>query len=198
VTIQRGQLSQSSQIAALIYASEPRLLNFLFGGEELCKAYLLNACQQAQGQFSANYHWVYSKEVNQVQGVCATWLASMPIEFQAGTISAFRDFLSEEQIIHLLAYKEPLDLCFVAPKTEQMCIGHMSVFEKNQRKGIAASLIQHAASEAKDLGLSELVLDVDMSNSAAIECYTNAGFCHASQSKFEATQQTFSRMILRL
>lgn len=198
MAIQRGQLSQSAEIAELIFASEPSLLSFLFGGEESCKTYLQKACKQAQGQFSANYHWVYSLQNNSVDGVCATWLASMPLEFQAGTISALREFLSDEQIIHLLAYKEMLDVCFVAPRNDQLCIGHLSVHDKSKRQGLARKLIQHARTEAKALSLNELILDVDVSNKPAIECYLKEGFCHVRETKFEATQQTFSRMSLIL
>ena len=198
MAIQRGQLSQSAEIADLIFASEPSLLSFLFGGQANCRAYLQQACHQAQGQFSAKYHWVYSQQDNSVDGVCATWLAVMPIEFQAGTISALRNFLCEEQIIHLLAYKDMLDDCFVAPTSEQLCIGHLSVHGKYKRKGLARSFIQHAKTQAQTLGLSELILDVDVANKPAINCYLSEGFSHVRESAFEATQQTFSRMSLNL
>jgi ribosomal protein S18 acetylase RimI-like enzyme len=196
--IQRGNLSQSTEIAELIFASEPTLLSFLFGGTKQCKAFLKQACNQDDGQFSAKYHWVCSKQGKDVDGICATWLALMPVEFQNGTVSALRDFLTAEQIIHLLAYKETLDTCFVPPTQYQLCIGHVAVADNSKRLGLASQLIQHALSEARNSALAEAILDVDVSNTNAIACYNKAGFVEVSKTTFEPTRQTFSRMILSL
>ena len=116
--------------------------------------YLQHACKQPHGQFSAVYHWVsagseHTGDEPKIDGICATWLSIMPKEFQAGTVSALRDFLSPEQIIHLLAYKEALDECFVPPSSRQLCIGHVSVTSARKRSGVASRLIEHAVQYAK-------------------------------------------------
>lgn len=196
MSIQRAQRSQSAEVAALIFASEPTLLSFLFGGQDSCRTYLMRACEQDHGQFSAHYHWVTSATDGSVAGTCATWLARMPVDFQSGTINALRDFLSAQQIIHLLAYKELLDSCFIPPTAEQLCLGHLSVIEQSKRKGLATGMIQHAIAEAKELRLHELVLDVDIANADALACYLKLGFQAVQQTCFEPTQQTFARMAL--
>ena len=196
--IQRGDLSQSAAIAQLIYASEPTLLSFLFGGVTQTQDYLQQACSQAHGQFSANYHWVALEHANAVEGICDNWLSVMPAEFQLGTISSLREFLSPEQIIHLLAYKESVDACFVAPQSHQVCLGHVSVFSGSKHKGIASALIAHTVEYTKESAKREIVLDVEATNVGAIKCYLKAGFTELKHNKFEPTQQTFIRMALRV
>jgi hypothetical protein len=196
--IQRGDLSQSAAIADLIFASEPTLLSFLFGGELRCKTYLQQACNQAHGQFGANYHWVASDKNNAIEGVCASWSSVMPVAFQQGTITSLREFVAPEQIIHLLAYKETLDLCFAPPGPYQVCLGHVSTAPSSRRKGIASALISHVIHDTHANQKRELILDVDIVNYDAIQCYLNAGFVEVKQTHFEPTQQTFSRMLLRI
>ena len=189
-------MSQSDVIAELIFASEPTLLSFLFGGEIQCKAYLQEACNQDHGQFSANYHWVVSAKNNSVKGICAAWSCVMPLEFQQGTISSLRGLLTAQQIIHLAAYKKSLDLCFAPPAPHQICIGHVSIEPNSRRKGIANALISHVLHDAKENTKRELILDVETANTSAFQCYLTAGFVEIRQTRFEATQQTFSRMRL--
>ncbi|GAC27546.1 GNAT family N-acetyltransferase [Brumicola pallidula] len=196
MNIQRGDVSQSDVIAELIFASEPRLLSFLFGGEIQCKAYLHQACHQAHGQFSASYHWVASAKNNSIKGICAAWFSVMPIEFQQGTISSLRGLLTAQQIIHLVAYKESLDLCFAPPAPHQICIGHVSIEPSSRRIGIATALIAQVLHDAKENTKRELILDVETANTGAFQCYLKAGFDEIKQTRFEATQQIFSRMRL--
>ena len=196
--IQRGDLSQSTAIAQLIYASEPTLLSFLFGGVKQTQTYLQQACSQAHGQFSANYHWVAFEHAPEVEGICANWFSVMPAEFQQGTISSLREFLSPMQIIHLLAYKESVDACFVAPQSDQVCLGHVSVSNASKHKGIASALIAHTIKFAKKSEKREIVLDVEATNVGALKCYLKAGFAELKHNKFEPTQQTFIRMALRI
>jgi len=155
--IQRGDSSQSAAIAELIFASEPILLSFLFGGDIQSKAYLQQACNQAHGQFSGNYHWVASQMINHYWGYARLWFSAMPTVFQQGTIFFFiTDFLGTKQIIHLLAYKEALDLCFPAPAPHQVCLGHMSIAPSSRRKGVASALITHVLNEAKESNSAKL------------------------------------------
>jgi ribosomal protein S18 acetylase RimI-like enzyme len=198
LNIQRGATAQSAAIAKLIYASEPRLLSFLFGNDTRAQAYLQQACSQTHGQFSANYHWVSLEDGKTVDGICATWLSVMPVEFQLGTIASLREFLTPEQIIHLLAYKETLDACFIAPQSHQVCLGHVSVCAASQQKGIASALIAHAVEYAIKSAKREIILDVEEANLGAIKCYLKAGFVELKHSRFEPTQQTFVRMTLRI
>lgn len=154
------------------------------------------ACEQAHGQFSAPYHWVNKTPEGDVQGICATWLATMPLAFQTGTVSALRDFLTPAQIIHLLAYKDALDQCFAPPTSTQLCIGHISVAVAAKRQGVASQLILNAIQQAQNLSLHTLVLDVDTENLSAIACYQKAGFTAQETHYFEATKQHFSRMVM--
>lgn len=216
--IRLGTLQHAERVSQLILASEPTLLSFLFGGEALCLNYLRKACAQPQGQFSANYHWLafqeskqYNETINRdlnpvktehgeqvVAGICATWLSVMPKEFQEGTVSALRDFLNIEQIIHLLAYKDALDECFVPPELHQLCIGHVSIDTNYQQQGVASLLLKHVKNEARKQDKTEVVLDVGALNTNAIKCYEKAGFTHQHERVFEATQQRFSRMSFAL
>jgi len=104
--------------------------------------------------------------------------------------------LTAQQIIHLAAYKKSLDLCFAPPAPHQICIGHVSIEPNSRRKGIANALISHVLHDAKENTKRELILDVETANTGAFQCYLTAGFVEIRQTRFEATQQTFSRMRL--
>ena len=61
-------------------------------------------------------------------------------------------------------------------ENDEFLVAHVAVFEQFRRKGIATALLQKAVSLAKEEGFSRVALEVEIGNTAAIECYQRFGF----------------------
>jgi ribosomal protein S18 acetylase RimI-like enzyme len=59
---------------------------------------------------------------------------------------------------------------------DEFLVAHVAVFEQFRRKGIATALLEKATVLAKEAGYSRVVLEVEIGNTAAIECYQRFGF----------------------
>jgi GNAT superfamily N-acetyltransferase len=198
--IQPCKPAEADQLAALVFQSEPILLSYLFGGEENCLAFLRYACARSDGQFSAGRHWGVSDANNTesqvLLGACTTWYFPMSDVFQHETLEALKGFFNVKQLGHLLINREALDLCFAGPTSEQLCLGHLAIIPSARNLGLASSLIAFAKRKAQKMNKSALVLDVEKSNRAALNCYLSAGFNVVSENHFLPTEQCFLRLTL--
>ncbi len=59
---------------------------------------------------------------------------------------------------------------------DEYLIAHLAVDEHFRRQGIAQTLLEKAATDARASGLSRLVLEVEIGNQNAIALYQKAGF----------------------
>jgi ribosomal protein S18 acetylase RimI-like enzyme len=59
---------------------------------------------------------------------------------------------------------------------DEFLISHIAVFESYRRKGIARALLDKAVLCAREAGLSRVVLEVEIGNTAAIQLYEGYGF----------------------
>lgn len=196
--IQPCKPAEADQLAALVFQSEPTLLSYLFGGEEHCLAFLRFACARADGQFSASRHWGVSDANNHqsevLLGACTTWYFPMSDVFQYETLEALKGFFNVQQLGHLLINREALDRCFVGPTKDQLCLGHLAILPSARNQGLATSFIAFAKRKAQKMNKSGLVLDVEKSNTAALNCYLSAGFNVISENHFLPTEQCFLRL----
>ena len=126
------------------------------------------------------------------------WHANMPESFRAGTLASLTKFLEPSVLSHLIRINPLLEEVFLAPKHDQLCIGHLSVSAEHQGQGIGRKLIAHAIKLAKQSLLNSIVLDVEDSNEQAISFYHACGFIEITETKFSPTAQTFVRMEFRL
>jgi len=55
-------------------------------------------------------------------------------------------------------------------------VSHLVVKKEHRRKGIGKALAEHVIGQAKQMGLQELTIGVDLDNFAALCLYTKAGF----------------------
>jgi GNAT superfamily N-acetyltransferase len=198
--IQPCKPAEAEQLAALVFQSEPILLSYLFGGEEHCLSFLRYACARADGQFSASRHWGVSDANNHesdvLLGACTTWYSPMSDVFQYQTLEALKGFFDVKQLGHLLVNREALDLCFTGPTKDQLCIGHLAIIPSARNLGLATSLIAFAKRKAQKMKKLALVLDVEKGNTAALNCYLNAGFNVVKENHFLPTEQCFLRLEL--
>ena len=67
---------------------------------------------------------------------------------------------------------------------DEFLVAHVAVFDEFRRKGIATKLLEKAVTLAKEEGFSNVVLEVEIGNIPAIECYQRFGFVTQSTTEF--------------
>lgn len=64
----------------------------------------------------------------------------------------------------------------VFDRPDRLLVGDFYVHEKRRGEGLASELMERAADRAREAGISELTLDVDVDNERAIRFYEKLGF----------------------
>lgn len=67
---------------------------------------------------------------------------------------------------------------------DEFLVAHVAVFDEFRRKGIATRLLEKAVSLATEEGFLKVVLEVEIGNSPAIECYQRFGFVTQHTTEF--------------
>jgi ribosomal protein S18 acetylase RimI-like enzyme len=193
VDLRAGEERDATSLAPLILLSADKLLPYIFGSSKHALVYLAAAAAQQDGQYSAVRHYLASSGGNLIGCMCL-WHDNMPLEFHQSTVKRLTDFLSKKQLEHIIKINSTLATLFLAPQSEELCIGHLAVNEAWQGKQVASKLMNYAVRQAKLLNKSKLVLDVDTANHGALAFYEKWDFIQKKQQKFIPTQQTFVRM----
>lgn len=188
-----GKASDSGVLAELICSSAPILLPYLFGNYANVIEFISQAGRLSDGQYSARRHHVATDDDKPF--ACITlWDDGLPASFHTLTLSSLHDFLSKEQIFHIVAVNERISEVFQPPMHNQLCIGHVAVDRQYQGQGYGRRLIDYAVSQARTRNKDQIILDVDANNERAITFYLSAGFTLSSTSDFAPTKQSFMRL----
>ena len=191
--IKQGTSQDASALSELIFLSAPKLLPYLFGSEAQAKHYLSQACAQDDGQYSANRHSVVSNSENLI-GSISLWHNQMPQAFHDGTIKSLAYHLNTSQLSHIVRVNETLRELFTPPAADELCIGHLAVDEQWRGQKIGSKLISFALGQAKSMGKTKLILDVEEGNSEALHFYEKWHFSSAGTKPFLPTTQRYLRM----
>nr|WP_136250841.1 GNAT family N-acetyltransferase [Ningiella ruwaisensis] len=203
IELRKGRPEDAPHLAPLILSSAETLLAYVFGAKTEALDFLAKACAAKDGQYSAQRHVVATdapagktqeSDSSLVVACMSLWHSKMPKEFQQATLQSLTNFLNSQQLAHIIHANRLLEALFLPPLEHELCIGHLSVTAQYQGKDIASKLLAFALREAKHLGKTRLVLDVETSNEAAISFYQKWNFISLKEKKFTPTQQVFVRM----
>lgn len=193
VEIRQGERQDADALGPLILLSASKLLPYIFGSEQQTLAYISLASKQTDGQYSATRHHL-AVDGRNVIGCMTLWHDKMPSTFHKATLQSISDFLSKEQLTHIIQINAALQEIFLPPSADELCVGHLAVALDWQGKQVGSKLLAFALAIAEQLGKRFLVLDVDVQNQAAVIFYTKYGFVSVKEQAFAPTQQRFSRM----
>jgi ribosomal protein S18 acetylase RimI-like enzyme len=193
ICLRSGHISDGHRLASLIFSAAPVLLPYLFNGEEQALDYIFRASQRSDGQYSAIRHQVACDKVQAV-GSITLWDDTLPQSYHAHTLKSLRDFLTPDQITHLVLTNEEIKKVFQAPLVHQLCLGHLAVMNQYRGMGIGKKLIAYAILKAKRAHKTQLVLDVDSNNDDAVSFYLGLGFIITGKTAFIDTKQIFYSM----
>ena len=182
--IRQANQGDVKTLGALIFSSAPVAITAIFDiNDELSAANFLQACLlSADGQYGYNNHWVAEID-NLVVGCFSPWHSDLPDSFHQATLVKLTQFYGIAHTFSVLQASQALQDCIPKPKGHEWCIGHFAVLSEYQRQGVATALIRFAHKQALSFGKSNLSLDVESTNSQAVEFYLRQGFVQNSKSE---------------
>mgnify|MGYP003647649043 CR=1 FL=1 len=178
------------QLAALIYASGPVLIESVFGFDQQHTAqdFLLSAASHEFGQYGFANHFV-AVENEQVLGSVCAWHTELSASFQQASLHSVVTYYGLERCLEVVSRSQIIKHFIPPPQAHEWCIGHLAVLTQYQRQGIATQLLQFMAGLAEKNGKTMLSLDVSTDNQSAIEFYKQQGFSLQSTSELTLEMQ---------
>ncbi|KXI30161.1 GNAT family N-acetyltransferase [Paraglaciecola hydrolytica] len=186
----------ASQLAELIYASGPQILESVFGTSKPYnpRDFLLSALQHKDGQYGFANHYVAIEDDKILAAVCG-WHSELKTHFHQATLHSVVAYFGVELSLEVLARSQITQQIIPGPQPHEWCIGHLSVNLEYQKQGVASQLLNFMTELALQNGKSQLSLDVSQDNHNAIQFYLQRGFSILSTSALTAEMQNlgFSR-----
>jgi len=178
-------------LAQLIFCSAPVALAATFDINDELSAlnYLYANLLTSDGQYGFENHWVTEID-NQVAGCLSMWHSDLPDSFHQATLIKLTCFYGVAHALSVVQASQALQDCIPTPTKHELCIGHLAVLAKYQRQGVATSLLRFANQKALVCGKSVLCLDVESTNSQAIDFYLGRGFTQQSESGISQKMRT--------
>jgi len=188
--IRQANQSDAKVLGQLVFSSGPAALAATFDINDKFSAikFLQYSLSTADGQYGYANHWVAEID-NQVVACLSAWHSDLAESFHQATLSQLTNFYGIAHALSIVQASLALQDCIPKPKKHEFCIGHFSVLEKYQKQGVASDLLRFAQKLAIASGKSALCLDVESTNSQAIDFYLNRGFIQESESDISQRMQ---------
>lgn len=178
-------------LAKLIFASAPELLAITLDVDTKFSAtnFLRNNLQTADGQYGYANHWV--AEINhQVVGCISAWHSDLPNTFHQATLRKLSEFYGLVHTLSVVHVSQVLQDCIPKPEKDELCFGHFAVLNTFQKQGVGSALLSFIHKKALGSGKSVLSLDVQSSNTQALDFYFKKGFVQQSESGVSQRMKT--------
>ena len=188
--IRQANQGDAKTLGALIFSSAPVAIAAIFDISDKLSAvnFLQTSLSCAAGQYGYDNHWVAEVD-NLVVGCLSSWHSDLPDTFHQATLTKLTEFYGIAHAFSVVQASQALQDCIPKPKEHEWCIGHFAVLAQYQRQGVATALLKFAQKQALDSGKFFLSLDVESSNSAAIDFYLGQGFVQKYKSKISPRMQ---------
>lgn len=175
--VEQASNEEPNVLASLLFATAPILLsNILSNGDQSkVREYLSYSLTQKDGQYGYGNHYVV-RDDSHIIGIGSAWHDALPVGFDQATLNSIHHFFGIDDCIQILHRSSALSFEIPKPTSKQLIIGHLSTSPKYQRRGIATALIVHFIHQARQLGKTEVVVDVEKDNRVAQNCYQKLGF----------------------
>jgi len=177
VAIRQGLASDVYQAAPLILSAAEDLLVSVFGDKEkdVALAFINHAWKAKYGQYGCENHWVAEVE-NKVVGVITAWHSKLGAVFDRASLDSITSFFTLDEAMAVLMRNQAVSVGLTPPAVNELMLGHVAVDETVRRGGIGSAMVEYMREYAIQLNKRTMVLDVQLSNIAAIRFYQNVGF----------------------
>jgi ribosomal protein S18 acetylase RimI-like enzyme len=187
----QATLGDAKALVPLIFSSAPYVLSAIFDSNEELSAlnFLHSSLLTEDGQYGFANHWV--AEIDKlVVGSLSAWHSDFPDSFRQATLIKLTEFYGIPHALSVVQASQALQDCIPKPKKHEWCIGHFAVHSQYQRQGVATSLLTFAHKQALGSGKSALCLDVESTNSQALDFYLGRGFIQERESGVSQRMRT--------
>lgn len=173
----RAKPEYAKQAAQLIYLSGRASLKYLLqpSAHYSVIGFIEQAFLQQQGQFGYHNHWCIRQQ-NQLQAIGSCWHSDLNQAFHQGTLNSLIAYYQPDDLLEVISRNQQLGCIIQPPQRQQLCIGHLAVTAEYRNRELGRHLVKHFANIAKQLGKTELIVDVGQSNRGAIAFYQKVGF----------------------
>lgn len=184
INIRPGVASDAAFAAPLILSAAESLLTAIFGHDKnkTAMGYLTHSWELGGGQYGFKNHWVAEKD-NTVLGLVTAWHSKLGAAFDRATLDSITSYFTLDEAIQVVMRNQTVAVNLTPPGNTELMIGHLAVATEGQRQGVGRKLVQTMFEQAKALKKRHLVLDVEVSNIAAIRFYQSQGFIEDSVNK---------------
>jgi ribosomal protein S18 acetylase RimI-like enzyme len=181
--IRQATKKDVKDLASLIYSSAPDVLSTIFDiNEQLSALNFLNSSLLTEdGQYGFANHWVTEVD-HQVVACVSGWHSDLPLSFHQSTLNKLAGFYGIPHTLSVVQASLALKDCIPKPEKNEWCIGHFAVLQLHQRKGIGSGLVDCMQKHAMSSGKTTLCLDVESTNTQAIDFYLAQGFVKKNES----------------
>jgi len=183
MNIRQATLGDSKALASLIFSSASDTLAAIFDINEELSAlnFLHSSVLTEDGQYGFANHWVMEID-HQVVGCVSGWHSDLPHSFHQATLIKLAKFYGIPHTLSVVQASLALQDCIPKPGKNEWCIGHFAVQQLHQRKGIGSGLVDYMQKHAMSSGKTTLCLDVESTNTQAIDFYLAQGFVKKNES----------------
>ena len=190
IKIRQGLVSDASQAVPLLLSAAEDLLVSVFGNGDTRHTldFLTHAWKGKYGQYGCNNHWVAVVD-DVVVGVITAWHTKLGPVFDRASLDSITTFYSLDDAMAVLMRNQAVAVGLTPPSATELMLGHVAVDSIARRGGIGRAMIAHMRDYAIELNKQALVLDVQISNIAAIRFYQNVNF------KEQSVNGTFVRFV---
>jgi len=184
INIRPGVASDAPFATPLILSAAESLLNAIFGhaNDKTALGYLAHAWKHGGGQYGFENHWV-AERGSQVLGLITAWHSKLGAAFDRATLDSITSYFTLDEAITVVMRNQTVAVNLTPPSNTELMIGHLAVSEAGKRQGIGRSLVNTMLAKAAELQKRQVVLDVEVSNIAAIRFYQSLGFNEESINK---------------
>lgn len=188
--IRSANQGDAKTLGQLILSSAPVAIRAIFDINHELSAlnFLQTSLSRAGGQYGYDNHWVAEID-HLVVGCLSLWRSDLPDFFHQATLTTLTKFYGIAHTLSVVQASQALQDCIPKPIKTECCIGHFAVLSPYQRRGVATALLQFARKQGLGSGKSVLCLDVESTNSQAINFYLRQGFVQKSKSELSLRMQ---------
>ncbi len=170
-----ARASDAAAAAPLLYDSGPRVIDYLFGGQESALRFFLAAFPQRAHEMSYARHTVAVVE-GVVAGIGAAYGGGQTPLFLVGGAAALLRCFGPRRGIALIRRALAVERVVRPPRGNLHYIAHVSVAPALRGHGLGTALVEHLLNEGRKRGRSVAALDVASDNHGAFILYRRLGF----------------------
>lgn len=192
LSIREARPEDASQIAPLIYRTDPETFNFEYGfKKKSILDYISLSFRQKNSFFSFQKTRVVEDRYERIAGL----VVAFDYDFSARAIKQeYKTYLGWAGVFKTISFlhrEAVVNRYWILPDKDSLYIAFYSIAPRWQGTGLSRYLFSEALNMAKNQGYKKVELDVDMCNEKAKNLYVRMGFQIKQILSYEALENKY-------